>query len=156
MVAEVLYPDFVTVEYSEAIEEIDALVPKYLKAVEKLKADCDCNTVHPILNNVVSYWKRMKCLLQQVQDLEVPVDFDSIVKNSLQLELTLLEEVYFKVQASADTAEFSNDEMGRLAVEKVLLRMDNLLSEIGFLKDHEDRRLMQQLLVDNQLKRLKR
>ncbi len=137
-----------SVDYDVAVEEIDLLVPKYLDSLEALKTRISCDNAKVLIGNVAVYWERIAFLFEQVKSLELTMDFDEVIQNSLQSELTVLEEVYFTVSTSSEESVIFTD-----AIECILSRMDFTLQEMDFKADHEDRELVKKLLADNHLRR---
>lgn len=137
-------------DYDSAVEEIDILVPKYLDALQALKEDTNCVNIRTRLNNVAIYWERIAVLFDQLEKVEKSIDFEIAIKNSLQSELTILEEVYFEITDSVDMKDLVD---GQELVEMIILRMDRILEELGFDEEHNDRVLMRRLMEDNRVRR---
>ena len=87
-----------------------------------------------------------------METLEVDVPFQEIITNSLQSELSVLEKVYLGINLRIEfTTNQWTDSMWKSA-KIVLNRMDQVLAELGFAEDHEDRRLIQEMNSSNQKK----
>lgn len=141
--------DFESVDFESAVDEVDILVPKYLDSLEALERADHFSEVPALISNVVSYWNRLRSLLEQIQHLETDVPIQEILQDALQSELSTLEKVYLPINLRV---EFSPKQWTPElwdAAETVLARMDTVLSGLGFDEDHEDRQLVAELIDKN-------
>ncbi len=141
-----------SVDLDSAIGEIEVLIPKYLDALEKLEDVEHFEDVPVRLSNVMVYWGRISALFGQIGDLEEQVDFKKLKVNTLQSELTVLEDVYIMISEEVHGSPQKWSEAMWDAAELTLQRMDLILGEIGFEDDHEDRVLIREVMAGNYLK----
>ncbi len=141
--------DFQAVDFEMAVDEVDILVPKYLESLEHLESVETMEEIPARLQHVEAYWERLTGLFAQLEPLEADVPFEEIKRNSLQSELSSLERVYLMVNLRIEFSEGQWTKFMWRAGEAVLNRMDVVLERLDFGDDHEDRMLLQEMLLNN-------
>jgi hypothetical protein len=147
-----IFVDFQALDFESAVDEVDVIVPKYLEALAQLESVVSLDKIPESLQHVEAYWKRLASLFMQMEPLETEVPFQEIMMNSLQSELSALEKVYLMINLRIEFSENQWTKAMWSAAHAVLGRMDIVLEALGFADEHEDRLLIQEMLVNNALK----
>lgn len=147
--AEMVTLDLETVDFEHAVDEVDLLIPKYLEALEGLEEAETVDEVKQNMEGVATYWKRLTLLFRQIQPLEMEIPFEEILLDTLQMELTVLEKVYLKVNLRLQMIESEwSDELFAVA-HSLLARMEQVLEGLNFPQEHKDRVYVSQLNQEN-------
>lgn len=148
--AELVTLDLQAIDFESAVDEVDVLIPKYLDGAEELESSETVEEVLQRLQAIQVYWDRLQVLFNQIGPMEADIPFDEIIRNTLQSELTALEQVYIKIhlRLMLPESEWSKDLWK--AADGVLNRMDFVLRRIGFPEDHEDRLFVAKMRAENQ------
>jgi hypothetical protein len=144
--------DLNAIDFESAVDEIDILVPKYLESLEMLGSTEDFEEIQRRLQNVVAYWERLALVFSQIEPLEDDIPFKEIIRDSLQSELATLEQAYLKVNLRIEFSENQWTKSMWKAAKAVLHRMDEVLEKLGFPEEHQDRQLIDEIQVRNQVK----
>jgi hypothetical protein len=142
-------------DYESAIDEVELLVPKYLEMLKYLEESQTFEEIPSRLKNVTVYWSRLSILLKDIQNLEQDDSIANAIKNSLQSELNVLEKIYLKAHERMNFSEKHWTESMWKSAELTLLRMDEVLCELGFDYQHKDRVLIRELMQTNLSKKKK-
>lgn len=144
-----LQVDFEAVDFDTAVDEVDVLVPKYLQALQDLEVAEHFSDMLVQLKNVRTYWNRLDLLLKQMAPLELDIPVAQILKDTLQSELGVLEQLYLSINLRIEFAPTRwTGEMWE-AADAVLDRMEEVLEELGFDETHQDRMLIAELQEKN-------
>lgn len=138
--------NFDAVDFDAAVDEMDLLVPKYLKALEQLDTVKSLEEIPWYMKNVSQYWERIDKLLRQVGPFEAHLPINQIRKEALQSELQVLERVYLMLNIKIEWVREPISQNLRSAAYLTLARMDAVLSGLGFEKEHQDRFLIETLI----------
>lgn len=136
-------------DYEAAIDEVEILVPQYLKALADLQNSESFEQIPCIMQNIATYWRRLSFLLTRIQAVEEDPQLDDAMKSSLQSELASLEKIYLKIH---ERIQLSKQHWTRAlwkASDAVLVRMDELLQGMGFDREHRDRKFVRDLQKQN-------
>jgi hypothetical protein len=141
-------------DHEMIIDEIDVLVPKYLDAVEEVEDFQKMEQLPHLLQNVGAYWGRLWDLFEEAADtgIEDVCKIDKVCQHALQAELTVLEQVYLKINLRLELDEKDWNRPLWKAADEVLDRMDTVLEGIGFDEFEEDRILIAELQAKNRAK----
>jgi hypothetical protein len=141
--------NFKEINFDNAVDEVDFMVPKYLEALEDLEKENRFENIPICLKNVVTYWDRLSVLFAEIKPYEAELPFDEIAQDSLQAELGVLEKVYLSLNLRIEFAENCwNDDLW-IASEVILHRMDAVLELLQFKESSEDRQFIQEILKKN-------
>ena len=143
----------IPLSYDDTVDEIEVLIPKYIESVKDLEEVSTIREIPALLINVGKYWDRLLSLFEELKDVDVEVDVDETITNSLAKELKVLENVYLKVNNFIVFHEQEWSTMMWQVAENLLDRMDFNLKSLGFDAQHEDRQLLQEMKANNALKR---
>lgn len=144
--------DFEAADFDAAVDEVDVLVPHYLEALQALNDAQDFADLPAALRNVESYWERLGKLFRQLEPLESEIPFREIMLDTLQTELSILEQVYLRINLRIEFGKEQWTPSMWKAADQVLERMEVVLEGLGFAENHEDRRLIREMVESNKRK----
>lgn len=136
-------------DYEAAIDEVEILVPKYLKALSELNQSESFEQIPCILQNLGTYWKRLAFLLTRIQSVEEDPQLEDAIKSSLQCELASLEKIYLKINERISLSKKHWTKALWKASNAVLVRMDDVLQGMGFDCEHRDRAFIRDMQKQN-------